>query len=468
MISNKVILILFLSVIILCGFICFCSAVESEARLGDSGKCGRDCIYYVCHRFGQQVTLDEIDQQLLGRENITFADIRKTFEKRGFFCKSFLFNTRNIARLQTNLEESDKQLYAIAALPASNETDHHFVLVVKCVGTQMTVFDVSNNKTGTINLANFKGKTIIVPVILVSTQTIYYRMISRFEKFTLFFCLCLLVAVIILFYFFMSGIQIKNTYRTLKTILLRICCNNITYRCVFITGIILIGLLLLFLLYREHRFHKSPLTFAVPHIELGDIELFTKNEIDIEIKNRSFQDIPIEDIQVSCSCLKIENYPDVIKAKSSNKIKLSLFPLLEGNVLYQILIVPQTVTPLIGKISYHGFQHVRVLPKYYNIGMINKGEPKTFTCEFSLKDLREQSFTITSIRMQGENPIFEVIGDLPKHLKNDEIFSITVKHLGNAPPGNFLQSFEIRGKGNHNSEEVILQTNLVGLILSEN
>jgi hypothetical protein len=464
MINNKVILILFFSIIILYGFICFCPAVESEACLGDSGKCGRDCIYYVCHRFGQQVTLDEIDQQLLGQQNITFADIRKTFEKRGFFCKSFLFNTRNIARLQTNLEESNKQLYAIAALPTSKETDHHFVIVMKCVGTQMTVFDVSNNKTGTIDLANFKDKTIIVPVILVSTQTIHYQIISHFEKFTLFFCICILVAVIIVLYLFISVTHVKNIYRTFKTMLLQIC-NNIDYRCVFVTCTILV---VLFLLYREYCFNKFPLTFTVPHIELGDIELFTKNEIDIEIKNRGFQDIPIEDIQVSCSCLKIENYPDVIKAKSSNKIKLSLVPLLEGNILYQILIVPQAVTPIIGNISYNGFQHTRVLPKYYNVGMINKGEQKIFTCEFSLKNLREQSFTITSLRMQGESPIFEVTGDLPKHLKNGEIFSVTVKHLGNAPPGNFLQSLEIRGKGNGNTEEIILLTNIVGLVLSEN
>jgi hypothetical protein len=121
----------------------------------------------------------------------------------------------------------------------------------------------------------------------------------------------------------------------------------------------------------------------------------------------------------------------------------------------------------LGKISYDGYQHVRLLPKYYHLGMIEKGEHDEFVCEFSVKDLREEFLTVTSFRMQGETPIFEILGKTPTQLKNGETFSIKIKHLGNAPTGNFLQALEIKGKGMKSEDEIILLTNIVGYISQE-
>jgi hypothetical protein len=69
--------------LVLCGVIHFCQAEDGKVRLGDSGKCGRDCIYYICHRYGQQVTLNDIEQQLSGQKDIAFSDIRKALEIKG-------------------------------------------------------------------------------------------------------------------------------------------------------------------------------------------------------------------------------------------------------------------------------------------------------------------------------------------------------------------------------------------------
>jgi hypothetical protein len=441
-----------------------CLSNGMDSRLGDAGKCGRDCIYYVCHRLGQQVTLDAIDQELSGRENIAFADMRQAFENRGFFCQSFLFNKQNVRSLKTNFNVTDRPVYAIAALPNSTDSDNHFVIILRCEGTHLTVFDVSNNKTGIIDIAHFKGNAIELPVLLIGTKPIHYQVVSRSELIMMILVFCVFVLIVIFLYSFSPVPLIQKILIGGKTRLVK----YLTYRKFVIGGISVFVFVILIFLSRECFFIKYPLRFKMQHIQLGDIELFTKNDIYFEVMNRSFYDIPIEDIRVTCHCLKIESYPKMIEAKTSQKVKFVLAPLLEGDVSYQTLIVPEESPPIMGQISYKGFQQVSITPRYYNVGMISKGEQKTVTCKFSLKDLREESLIITSVQMQGDTPIFETERKLPSRLRNNEIFEITIKHLGNAPRGNFLQSFELRGKGSDSGKEIILTINFVGIIVSEN
>jgi hypothetical protein len=453
--------------LVLCGFVYFCQAEEGEVCLGDSGKCGRDCIYYVCHRSGQQATLAEIDQQLSGRKNITFSDIRQALETRGFFCQSYLFNARNIGSLQKNLNQSGTPLYAIAALPSSTETGHHFVVIEKSVGSHITIYDVSNNKSGTFDVANFRGQQVIIPVLLVSQQAIHFQTLFHFETIPVLLGVVLSVIILFLCYQFVTLGRLKRfclgpIHRTKQRF-----SQLFTYRRLVILGCLIVFFFLLGLIYREYNFNKHPLKLLNPNINLGEIELFKKNEFYFEIKNRSLWDIPIEEIQVSCHCLKIESFPEMIQSKSNEKIKISLIPLLEGNVSYQTLIVPQNNSPILGKISYDGYQHVRLLPKYYHVGIIEQGNQKEFVCEFSIKDLREESLEVTSFRMQGDDPIFEILGKTSIRIKKDETFSIKIKHLGNAPAGNFLQALEIKGKGTNNEDEIILLTNIVGYVSRE-
>jgi len=92
--------------IAIAGMTCSCCADGDIARIGEAGKCGRDCIYYVCHRFGHQVSIDEVDQQLDYQVDISFADMRKTLENRGFFashCCSMPEILANFKSLLTNM-----------------------------------------------------------------------------------------------------------------------------------------------------------------------------------------------------------------------------------------------------------------------------------------------------------------------------------------------------------------------------
>ncbi|GHT43582.1 hypothetical protein FACS189443_7190 [Planctomycetales bacterium] len=404
--------------------------------------------------------MNEVDRLLSGRENVTLSDIRKTLENRGVFCDSFLFNVRNIGGLQATLNESDEQLYAITALPNSINSDRHFVAIVQCSGTHLMVFDVSNNRTGMIDIANYKGHQIALPVLFASRRSIHYQAVSRYDILILILSAGILASIIIPLYFFFPISQIKQVgFNGISYLRQYFTCRSSIIVCV-----VLAVAVVLCLLYREYLFTIYPLTFKQQYIDLGEVELFTKNETNFDIVNRSFQSISIEDIQVSCSCLKIVDYPTMIEPRKSQKVKLELTPLLEGNMLYQTLIVPKDAASVIGKISYKGYQHVRILPKYHNVGMVALGEQKIVTCEFSLKDLRENSFSITAVNLQGDLPIFETSGDLPSQIKKSDRFRLTFKHLGNAPKGNFLQSFEIKGKRDDTGEEIVLLGNIVGIV----
>ncbi|GHT18316.1 hypothetical protein FACS1894189_6070 [Planctomycetales bacterium] len=440
--------------------VCHCQAAENETKLGDAGKCGRDCIYCICHKFGQQVTLDEIDQQLDGQTDINFADMRKALENRGFFCETLLFNAKSIGRLQKKFNHSKEPIYAVAALPTSSETEHHFVIITQCTGSHLTIFDASSNRTASVNTADYKGKPIIIPVLLVSKEPIQYQAFSKSE---ILLTIAALAVIFCIGYYLVTKNRGKYFFWNIN-IALQYCFNLLTFRRLSGVGSIVMIFVLLGFSYREYYYHEHPLEFLEPKVDLGDIELFSKNDIYVAVRNRSFRQIAIEDVQVSCSCLTIEEYPDVIEPKSVQKFKLTLVPLLEGNVLYQTLIVPQSFAPMIGKISYNGYQRVQILPKYINIGLIERGEQKTFSCEYTIKDLRESSMLVTSVQMHGDEPIFEVVDKLPKELRNGDAFTIAIKHLGNAPAGNFLQSFEIRGKGD-TDEEIILLSNIIGLVI---
>ena len=448
------------SSIIVAGIVSPCFAASEPARLGEPGKCGRDCIYYVCQRFGQQVSLDEIDRRLNYQVDISFADMRKVFEERGFFCQSLMFDARNIGRLQHTFDKYGRSIFAIAAMPTSSEKDHHFIVVTKCTGSRLTVFDVSNNRTGMVNIADYRGKPIAVPVLLVSTKPIRYQSFSGLD------ILSGIAVIIIVFSFGYYCIARRwgvSLYQGASKAV-RYCFRRLTFRWLSIVCGVVIVIVLLIIVCREYHYHNHPLEFAKQVIDLGEIELFSKNDVFIEVRNRSFRNVSIEEVQVSCSCLTIEEYPEIIAPKSVQVIKLQLVPLLEGNVSYQALIVPQSFAPIVGGISYSGYQQVRLLPKYLNIGIVEKGGKKTFLCEYSVENLREEFLAIETITMHGEEPILEIAGIIPDVLRNKETFTITIKHLGNAPPGSFLQSFEIRGRGN-SGNEIVLLSNILGLIV---
>jgi hypothetical protein len=440
-----------------------CFTQENELHLGDYQQCGRDCVYYICNRLGQNVTLNEIDEQLPKREDVTFADIREVLEKQRFFCKSFHFDVNNIRGLQNTLSDSYEKICAITALPNLIGADNHFVVIIKCEGTFLTVFDVSNNRTGMIDIANFKGQQITLPVMFVSTQSINYKTVSQLEIIMWFLGIGILVVSALLLYSYFSVIRFQQVCIQTRMLLT----HHLSYRFIIASVTFMVILISIILCGREFIFTMYPLVLTERSIDLGEIELLTHNDIYIDIKNRSMRDVSIEDVQVSCTCLEIVNYPAIIGARKSQKIKLELVPLLEGKIHYQMLIVPADTPSIIGKISYTGYQHVGLLPKYQNVGMFEQGEEKVVTCEFHLKDLRDDSFTVTSINMQGESPYFEVVGDLPSQIKNEEVFKITLKHLGNAPHGNIHQSFELQGKGSDSGKMLVLFGNIVGRVYSE-
>ena len=446
--------------VVITWIICPCLAESEPARLGEAGKCGRDCIYYVCHRFGQQESLDEVDQQLDYQVDINFTDMRKALESRGLFCKTLMFNARNVGRLQNTLNKHADSLYAIAALPTSTDTEHHFAIITQCSDSLLTVFDVSNNRTVRINTSNYKGKPITVPILLVGKEPILYKTFSGFDV--------LFGLAVLVIFFGLGDYLITKGWGKLFWLWLhlsvRYCYCLLTFRQSAIIGGTTIVVILLWLVYQEYRYNEHPLELVNRIVDLGEIELFSKNDVVIEVRNRSFRTVSIEEVQISCSCLTIEEYPEIIEPKSVRKVKLQLVPLLEGNVSYQALIVPQSFAPIVGGISYSGYQQVRMLPKYLNIGLVEMGELNTFSCKYIVEDLREEFLAIETITMHGEEPIFEVIGDLPQELRNREAFAITIKYLGNAPMGSFLQSFEIRGKGN-SGNEIVLLSNILGLVV---
>jgi hypothetical protein len=442
------------------GMACSCFANTGLARLGEPGKCGRDCIYYVCLRLGQQVSLDEIDQQLDGQTDISFADMRRVFEERGFYCKSLIFNVRNIGRLQAILNRYADSLVAIAALPTVSETEHHFVIITISAGSRLTIFDVSRNRSVTVDTADYRGKPIIIPVLLVSKEPIQYQTFSGLEILS---GIAFLVIILFFGYCFVTKRWDESLYAGINTAI-RYCFRRLTFRRLSVgCGIILVLVLLVFS-YREYHYHRHPLELVNPMIDLGDIELFSNNVFYLEVRNRSFRNILIEEIKVSCSCLTVEEYPENIAPKSTQKIRLTMVPFLAGNLSYQTLIVPQSATPLVGIISYNGFQQVRILPRFVNVGLVEKGEQETFACVFTVEGLRENLLIVESIKMHGDEPIFEVIGDLPEILRDGDTFAITIRHLGNAPKGTVLQSFEIKGKGD-TGNEIILLSNIIGLVV---
>jgi hypothetical protein len=376
-------------------------------QLGDLGKCGRDCAYYACQRLGQQITLNEVDDLLTNKKDVSFSDMRHVFETRGLFCKSFSFDVKTIDSLRINL--SSQKMCVIAALPDSVGYANHFVIVVECNGTFLTVYDIAKNKSGIINIANFKGSQINLPALIVTTHHIRYKTISYIDLFVFACSVGVLLFLAKFIYSRLSPGQFKRMLVGIKTLVM----SYLTYRLLLTIDILIATVLILVFSYCVHALRKNPIMYTESVVELGDIELFSRQEILFAVQNRSWSAIPISDVQVSCSCLKIEEFPKVIEAQKTQHVKIALVPLLEGRVTYQALVVPSRGSPIIGRVSYNGFQRAKILPKYLNVGMISQGEGKDISCNFSLNNLREEYLLIKSIKMQGGTPIFKVETTVP-------------------------------------------------------
>jgi hypothetical protein len=443
--------------------------------LGDTGKCGRDCIYYVTTKLGIPLNLQSLDNQLKNPNFASVREIQQIFQSYDLDCKSYYLNIRQLDLLSWIYFPN--KIYVIITFPDKDDSINnirHFVVLLKHEGNRMMVYDPSLNKIRAIDCTKLIKDVKQLPILIISkkecTPNIFLLSLkSKFYKLFVSwtFAVCFLLFSIIVFLF--NRFPIRKIYMLLRRIS-KSQLNTITINKYYLFVVLSVVIFILASIIGVITLNKKVTILHMDNqsIDLAECELSTYKVFDLIIENKSSS--PVEfSVKTSCGCLQSLDESKIIHGKSKQKFSFSLTAQLEGENSYQIIIKPKNtgINPILANVKYFGIRKSKIVPLQQTISNFLKTEHVTKKLRYYLADFRDSTFILESVKLAHPKSHLVVRCNSLGLKSNGDFIEIEIDYKGTSTCGKWEDAILFVGSDKSSGKQLVFISHLIGCITCE-
>ncbi len=356
---------------------------QERAKRGRAGErhrpaCGRDCAYLVLQMLGRKGTLDEVDEQLGHRAEVSLADLRRALEERGLHCRPVLLTPATAERIGTLLRQGPGRRTAIATL-ATDRPLGHFVVLVEASQSELVVVDAG---PGTRHRVQFRHlRETRIPTLLVATEPwgpalaqerfgLPVRILTRAAS--SWWLSAGLAGAAILTAVLMLGRGVRRYLKGLRTWLAAPARRPWLARTGVVMGIFgVVGLTVWVVAPMVWR----PIDVDVEVLDLGRLPIGSQHKAVLRLRNRSFlTEHRVSEVRVSCSCLVPRCQQPRLPPRGETTIEVDAWVRLAGPAEYVMLVnIGRGKHLLRVPIRFEGFEEASLSPREVSLGAVPRG-----------------------------------------------------------------------------------------------
>lgn len=185
----------------------------------------------------------------------------------------------------------------------------------------------------------------------------------------------------------------------------------------------------------------------------------SKETAKVHIHNFSGQDLEIEDVKISCSCLEVDRTSFIIPARSESAVEVRVTSEMEGTAENRLLIVPKDpeLDRIIVPVRHGGVLAAKIVPSLLDMGEFPVGIPgeRTFALRVENIPHREVTWQRASV---DPKLVWLKAESVSPNVSEDGSFELCLRHDGAAPKGRYQGDIEITGTFGSESRSFVVHS----------
>ena len=464
------------------GLLCFCNTASSaspDGRVGDSGKCGRDCAFYIANKLGVDAKLDVLDDQLGGAFGCSMADLQRVFEDSGLHCKSYQFEPRHRDLLSSLARNQGLCILgALSDARIPNETGmRHFVVVLPSDPTVLRAYDPAVNTIRSIPFEEIDRKQSSMPVLLVSTDSRFPSLALTRAQLTIKRIVAppyaaislILVEIVCILYVCTLWRRRRRTERSTKSRKASVWLARRGRRwplwsAAFVVACVVCAVMAV-KLWNGKAGESSALSVFPPSVDLGESVLGTLREFRLTVENTTATEIDIRDVKTSCGCLNPVDWPRRLPAHSSGSFQFRITPQTDGEKLYKVLILPRSenANPVVAEVRSVGVRKSKFVPLRLMVGSFSDNCAEKVV-NYQFVNPGGCPFVLEKLSMTHPNSRLSVHCEQVGPIEDGEAIAVTLTYKGESSCGSWQDGILFYGREMDSGSPLVFVCDISGAV----
>lgn len=435
-------------------------------------KCGRDSVFLVSGLLGVDADLQQIDQSLGYRYEVSLSEVRRVLEEKGFYCHAVILRQDNANRLCELFYQPDCEMSAIVALPGSSEGNvQHFAVVLGATSNDMNVLSTGEVLPYSIPFASL-GSEFALPVLLVSRSPEVGRaqfLSGRYpwKKIERALASPILMALLLGIALVQNCPSAPRVTTSIGSVFARsvgryparlfaLCFRR---PCVAVAGIGLLVVGIFSVVVTFAVVCGPPLTVEPTEMDLGRGAVGSNVSATYHIRNHSLHAIELDDVKTSCGCLRVNTGATTIPALGSTWVRVNLMVPRTDEASFAFFISDKARPEegVLASLKCTGYESARLEPTRFQIGECPLGGVTERTVTLHLKNYQGPDLPVTKVEPYSKGPIHSASILAPARLSRDGSFELHMSCNKASHVGEFSQDIVITA-GDESSERSFVVT----------
>jgi len=381
-------------------------------------KCGRDAVYQVARSFGQDVSLQQIDEAMQFKGEVSIAEVVDVLEQLGYHADAMWLEPTS-AQSMNPAKWNPARFAYIAALPPGKSRWWHYVFVHSISTDGLTFVQPQNGELKRVSLDSIPTGSRLglirvehrraSPVAWAATT---FGVLSS-----------PLVLTLVLGLFGLAWVAVRQNRGKVKSA----GAGSWQPRWFLAGGVGLSALAFVIFQTTDTNPSKSSstaLSFTEQEYRAGSLLAATEHPVIVAVKNNADTEVEVVEAKTSCGCVRVQLAKFVIQPSETKTLTVDIKPPGEGESTQMIqLIADDESVAAEAKITYIGRLPARLTPKKWHLGTLHAGDTEqVFRKTLKVTDYIGEPMVGIQIRPLGENPLIhvDVVGE-PIFQKDGEL-----------------------------------------------
>lgn len=408
--------------------------------------CGRECLQFVFGAFGVDATDGEIDALLGGKAVVSMAEMKEVVDYFSFGSNSIWLPPSRSRALGALLDGRPGDIAAVALIPnASPGADGHFVVVLEAGDKFLRILDVVEGKIHDIGFTGAIATGLRVILVTKDRSLVKHARLSVSISDCLVFAMSswtLASGILLCLLALWSDLWSRAQTSVCSSIVARMVALQhwlARYRAKLALATVAASLLVLFTWFACREF--APVILECGSVNLRACPVGSANEVVFELRNRSlFRTIEIEKVHATCSCLTPRVIKSELRPGELGTVRVNALILQQGVGEQKIAIHASGASaPLIGTISYQGYESARLAPVHFSIGSMPSRSSHAVSAPLTVLNYDAEPVRVAVGSASYFPPGFVAsIVDGANVLREGAKIILNIESDGSAPQGRFV------------------------------
>ncbi len=372
-------------------------------------KCGRDAVYQVALSFGQDLSLQQIDEAMEFKEEVSIAEVVAVLERLGYQAEAMWMDPSSAKSMDVRKWNPARFTY-IVALPPSKSQWWHYVFVHSMSDEDLTFVQPQNGELKRIPFDSLRSGSRLGLIRVEQKQVSMLAWSATAIGFLSSPLFLALVAGLVGMVWVSLGRNRDSGHRAAP--------RSWQPRWFLADGVGLSALA--FVIFqatdsRQTSASSTALAFSESEYRAGSLLAANEHPVTVAVKNNAKSAIQVVEAKTSCGCVRVHPASFVIQPSETKTLTVDVKPPGEGESTQMIqLIAEDESVAAEAKITYVGRLPARLTPKKWHLGTLQSGDgEQEFFQTLKVTDYIGEPLEGIQVRSLGENPLIDVqvIGD---------------------------------------------------------